>query len=270
MPTAKRVIPPPPRTAVANVREARYDITEYVVHMTTYDGLLLEIIEAGAIKASFSNMANVFSNTAKPTIRGPRPAVCFTEQPLWAIIDTMNTCGGRWSGYGIAFHKVPLFAKGGRPVWYVPESVLGSEVREGHRRYRKNRRIHDGAIPPDLQYLCMPFRPDYSYSYAQPRDFSWEREWRYVSHTNSLSLAFSTVSPPIVIVPYDEDKPKLHTEIDRLAKAGKPWAKQLKKIISLETVARKIEETNDRKWGRVETYPFVMVAKKKPPTPKKK
>lgn len=86
----KREIPPPPRTAVANVREARYDITEYVVHMTAYDGPLLEIIKSGAIKASFANMANVYSTTAKPTIRGPKPAVCFTEQPLWAIIDTMH------------------------------------------------------------------------------------------------------------------------------------------------------------------------------------
>lgn len=116
----------------------------------------------------------------------------------------------------------------------------------------------------------MPFRPDYSYSHDQPRDFSWEREWRYISQTNSLSLNFSIKSPPIVIVRYDDDKTQFRKEIDTLARAGKAWAKQMNKIISLEKVERKLEETNDRKWGRVETYPFVMIAKRKPPTRKKK
>ena len=85
-----------------------------------------------------------------------------------------------------------------------------------------------------------------------------------------LLLSFSTKSPPIVIVCYDEEKAQFRKEIDALAKVGKPWAKQMNKIISLQTIERKLKETGNRKWGRVETCPFMTVPKRKPLTPKKK
>ncbi len=257
-----------PRAACAAIREARYDMTEYVIHVTNSLDSLSKILNAGHIKATYSQMGNVYSSIAKPTVRGLRPAVCFTDQPLWAFIDTMNTCGGRWSGYGIAFHKVPLFQMGARPVWYVSRNELGSEVGEGHKLYRKNRRIHAGKIPPDLQYLCVLYDPDYSRTNYNQIDFTWEREWRYApSSKEYMSLCVGWGVLPVIVVRDDNDRVVVRTELRRLASAGKDWAVKIQRVISLETAIRKLAD-GDKRYGRVETWPFVL--KKKSAIKKKK
>lgn len=260
----------PPRAPVADIREAREDMTEYVIHITSSINALIEILRAGKINASFSQMGNIYSARVKPTVRGPWPAVCFTDQPLWALIDTVNTCGGRWSGYGIAVHKVPLFRAGGRPVWYMSPGDMGSELKEGQKHYKKGCRIHGGKIPPDLQFLCVAYQPDYSYTHNSQIDFTWEREWRYISkRNNSFSLWTPWGRKPAIVVKDDEDKEIIRKELKKLTSEGKEWADKFRGIISLETAQRRLEDGRTRH-GRVETWPFVIIKKKatkKPPKP---
>src|SRR5205807_1978521 len=95
----------------------------------------------------------------KPTIQGPHPAVCFTDQPLSALLTTLSVASGRYEGYGIAFFKPFLHNDGARPVLYATEEDLR-------------------LLPEDLQYLWARYEPLEPGSNRYPFDFTWEREWR--------------------------------------------------------------------------------------------
>ena len=120
------------------IRAERLDLTDYVIHLTRRRGLmrgqlpmdglqrLLRILDDGHIKATFALRRNIYQHPdddPKPTVRGASPAVCLTEQPLWALLKSLEVFPWRYQGYGIAYHKAPLFQRGGRPV------VYGSVVR---------------------------------------------------------------------------------------------------------------------------------------------
>lgn len=92
-------------------------------------------------------------------IKGGYRCVCFTEAPE----DTFHKIVGRYRPFGIRLSKRWLYALGGRPVIYQPESEY-DDLHESHRwrhvRYEPN---------------CNP-----------PIDFTWEREWRI--QTDELEL----------------------------------------------------------------------------------
>jgi len=75
--------------------------------------VLIKIIEDGHIRAGWSFRSD------RPTIYGPRAACCFTEMPLYGLInyaksrsrDTVDT-------YAIGLLKDEFFMAGGRPVVY--------------------------------------------------------------------------------------------------------------------------------------------------------
>ena len=76
-------------------------------------GVLHKIVTDGHIRASWS-----FRN-GKPTIYGPRAAVCFTEMPLYALVDyAKRRRGTAVDSYAIGLLKSELFRAGGRPVIY--------------------------------------------------------------------------------------------------------------------------------------------------------
>jgi hypothetical protein len=108
------------------IRVARYDLTDYVVHLTKNQRqpflkaskVLKQILVTGFIKPTFAKMRSLNRSEELPTIKGPDPAVCLTEQPLWSLLKTLPIIGSRYSGFGVAYHKVKLHAAGGRPVLY--------------------------------------------------------------------------------------------------------------------------------------------------------
>src|SRR3990172_6170319 len=114
----------------ANFRRARPDITDYVIHRVkrgTDDGpftrafdVLVKILECGYLKPTFAVMRpRLYDHSPRPTIKGPYPAVCFTEQTLECFIVSCEHLGSpRYERYGIAIHKWPLFEYGARPVMY--------------------------------------------------------------------------------------------------------------------------------------------------------
>ncbi|KFF16525.1 hypothetical protein [Flavobacterium hydatis] len=88
--------------------------------------VLKKILHDGVIRAGWS------FRSGNPTIYGSKAAACFTEMPLYALIDyaKKRNAEGYVEPYGIAFVKHELFEAGARPVIYglsVPpkEAVAG-------------------------------------------------------------------------------------------------------------------------------------------------
>ena len=77
-------------------------------------GILQKIMHDGHIRAGWAY------RNQKPTIYGPRAAVCFTEMPLYALLDYAKTRSDEYHvrTYGIALPKDDLFRAGARPVIY--------------------------------------------------------------------------------------------------------------------------------------------------------
>lgn len=77
--------------------------------------VLLKIIENGHIRSGWSFRGN----PAKPTIYGPRAACCFTEMPLYGLIDYAKKRNKDMVGtIAVGFLRNELFQAGGRPVIY--------------------------------------------------------------------------------------------------------------------------------------------------------
>ncbi len=143
------------------IKKNREDITDYLIHWTGNISTLKRIVQCGYLKPTFAPRKSPFAgDSTRNTIRGSRPAVCLTEQPLGAFIRSCNALPGRYARYGIAVKKDRLYEYGGRPVIYGDESLLCS-------------------LPESLRYLWVRFQP-----YPDPNrggypiDWTHEREWR--------------------------------------------------------------------------------------------
>ena len=77
--------------------------------------VLKKILHDGFIHSSWSIRNGI------PSVYGPNSAVCFTEMPLYALVDYARVRGeksGYVGNYGIAFRRNELYAAGARPVIY--------------------------------------------------------------------------------------------------------------------------------------------------------
>ncbi|HYT95617.1 MAG TPA: hypothetical protein VEL76_43255 [Gemmataceae bacterium] len=101
----------------ARIRHEQPDLTDFVIHLTKpkWDGrpvmareVLLEILRSGHIRPTFAPMGNRRTRTPRNTIKGPDPAVCLTEQPIWALLTSRRILPDRYSGYGIVGKLVSL------------------------------------------------------------------------------------------------------------------------------------------------------------------
>lgn len=109
------------------------------------------------------------------TIHGDSPAVCFTEMPLAAFIETSkkrSKLGQAISTYGISFLKSEMFDLGARPVIYGL-SINTFDITTSE----KGERIIDvAALPLQEQYRYVTFNPIGN----KKIDWTHEREWRWV------------------------------------------------------------------------------------------
>lgn len=99
-------------------------------------------------------------------IRGGFRCVCFTEAPIAQLANIFRWSEAkplRFQPYGVLLGKEYLFALGGRPVIYQPDS-------EYH------------CLPDEIKYRHVRYDPIGS----PPVDFTWEREWRI--RTDGLAL----------------------------------------------------------------------------------
>ena len=125
----------------------------------------------------------------KPTIYGPVSAVCFTEMPLYALVEYAKVRGivSKYVGdYGIAFKRNELFAAGARPVIYG----LSSNPKE---IYSDERGVYQGRM---LSEKLLPLSEQYRYVLtnltANPAekniDWMMEREWRWALPYDRLGV----------------------------------------------------------------------------------
>lgn len=133
------------------IMSARPDLSNKLIHFTrgeTYDGAFARL---RAIMADCRLIGGI------RMIRGGYTCVCFTEAPLPALARGFvnTTLFSRYSPFGIMFDKTWVYARGGRPVIYQPESDFN-------------------ALPEDMRWRHVRYEPIAD----NPIDFSWEREWR--------------------------------------------------------------------------------------------
>lgn len=260
------------------------DMTEWLIHFTRpREGRsarenLVSIAREGVLRPSWSE------RSGRRTIYGPRPCVCFTEQPLWAFVEYVRIRGGNsLSGYGVCVHKRDVFADGGRPVIYGGDWLF--ELPETVPEYAPGQRTLEG-IAPDEQYRYVAFNPNAD---KGPIDWSHEREWRWPTGANepppasvlpnavgTFRLAGSHVAGSggmssgrtHLLVERDADIPWLQKELAPTAAIGSPtdwrhdvrWRTKLAAtvgIFSLETVDRMLKAQTPLSglYARLETWP---------------
>lgn len=135
--------------------------------------ILQRIIHDGFIRSGWS-----FRN-GNPTVYGPYSAVCFTEMPLYALIDYANTRGGysKYVGsYGIALKKKELFSAGARSAIYGLSGTKSEAVDENDPLSKTGFRALASrcGIGREEQYRYVHTDLDRE----PPIDWTFEREWR--------------------------------------------------------------------------------------------
>ena len=163
-------------------KEDTPDIPEEWGHATIYEDTLLpaffllrHAVREGRLWATWS------IRSGRRTIYGPRPAVCFTEMPLAAVIDASRARAARGEAMGtcaLVLPKASLFSVGARPVIYALSSDAWPSGGSGMRSFP------DTALPSQEQYRYVAYDPT-----RKTLDWTHEREWRW----------------PLDVAPYEED-----------------------------------------------------------------
>ncbi len=138
--------------------------------------VLRKIVTDGHIRGSWS-----FRN-GRPTIYGPRAAVCFTEMPLYALIDyAKRRHKTAVDSYAVGLLKAELFAAGGRPVIY---GLSGDHAEQVTTEYPWPRRLMKSCgIAESEQYRYVSTSMDSD----RPIDWTHEREWRWSDRHDACS-----------------------------------------------------------------------------------
>lgn len=215
--------------------------------------VLNRILEDGHIRAGWAFRGG------KPTVYGPRAAVCLTEMPLYALVDY-----AAWRGtssvdlYAVGLLRSELHAVGGRPVIYGLSGTHSEQkdaARGGDGPYRFWPRMlsESCGIGPDEQYRYVPMNLQ-GHPYV---DWSHEREWRWVDGSddhpcpglsvwlNSERVPFSQV---LIVVPTQAEADAILDRLKELSDAGfhdfgheySLSALETTRVIAMESVAREM------------------------------
>lgn len=141
--------------------------------------ILLKILTDGHIRTTWA------FRKGRPTIYGPRAAACFTEMPLYALIEYAKTRSIESVGpYAIAVPKEELFRAGARPVIYGLSGIHREQTsRDSENKGWPRKLESDCGISEKEQfrYVAMSHEP------GRIIDWSHEREWRWVDHLDQCS-----------------------------------------------------------------------------------
>lgn len=135
-----------------------YDFTPFAV--------LQRIVEMGFIRTSWS------WRNERATIYGPRAASCFTEMPLYALVDySKNRAKSQSvSPYCIGIRRREFFLAGGRPVIY---GLSGPHKEIGSSQWPRKLNPECGISEKEqYRYVAMVHG-------EREIDWSHEREWRW-------------------------------------------------------------------------------------------
>ncbi|GFE72128.1 hypothetical protein [Chroococcus sp. FPU101] len=134
--------------------------------------VLKKILFDGYIKSGWS-----FRN-GKPTIYGSKSTVCFTEMPLYALVEYASKRSNSSSveAYGIALRKQELFKADGRPIIYGL-SGLHQEATRDDSCFGKGFRCLSSScgigLHEQYRYVAMNLNKN------KWIDWTYEREWRW-------------------------------------------------------------------------------------------
>ena len=167
--------------------------------------VLKEILKDGYFKAGFSSIRSPIKQKTIITVKGPDPAVCFTEQPLSFILISNQVDSSRYPLYGIAVKKEHLYEYGGRPVIYGDENLIGRKVKEGKPSFQPGKEIYEGGfLHPDIHYLWVGYDPTlYRGRWGYTVDWTHEREWRCKPSKHSLPSISWIIDGVPILLPYD-------------------------------------------------------------------
>jgi len=115
------------------------------------------------------------------------PAVCFTEMPLAAFLESSEaraSRGEKMSPYAVLLRKSEAFTAGARPVIYGLSQIATADITEdGTRQFAAT------VLPAVEQYRYVAFNP----AAGGALDWSHEREWRW---PNSKFVSFLDYDEP--------------------------------------------------------------------------
>lgn len=162
---------------------SEYEEEDYGLAPDAYAiSVLKKILHDGIIKTGWS------FRKEKPTIYGPKSAACFTEMPLYALIEYSKSRNNEnfIEPYGIAFMKEELFEAGARPVIYGL-SKRHSESVKGDKNFGIGLRTLSSNCGIGLDEM-------YRYVYTNIRtsrriDWTHEREWRWADIKEKFDFA---------------------------------------------------------------------------------
>ena len=184
--------------------------------------VLLKIITDGHIRATWA-----FRNGG-PTVYGPRAAVCFTEMPLYALIDYAKQRHDKMvTSYAIGLLKQELSSAGGRPVIYgLSGDYREKTTAQGGPRKPWPRKLDEScgiSEAEQYRYVGMASPPD------RIIDWTHEREWRWADHRDACScpglpvwlseepISFSRV---LIVVPTTDEAELVLDRLKELYDAG--------------------------------------------------
>ena len=225
--------------------------------------VLLKIIDDGHIRSIWSFRGN------RPTIYGPRAAVCFTEMPLYALIDYVKQRADKYNvqPYGISIMKRDAFRVGARPVIY---GLTGDHLEEPKNPNAPASEIRDWprflkpgcGIEEHEQYRYVRFnigKKGYS-------DWTHEREWRWCDFEDKYSCPglplylekeshdFSTI---LIFVPTSEEAQRVLDKLKTYYDTGwDNFGQQLHRGNMLNTRVVALEQVPTKTALRLEDIPM--------------
>ena len=178
-------------------------------------GVLRKIISDGHIRSTWA------FRKGRPTIYGPRAAVCVTEMPLHALVDyAKRRKSTDVERYAVGLLKSEFFAAGGRPAIYG----LSKKPTEPYKGWP--RKLDDSCgIAETEQYRYVAT----TMSDERRIDWTHEREWRWVDQDDScwcpglpvwLADEPHSFSQALVVVPTTEEAEEILDLLKELHDVG--------------------------------------------------
>lgn len=161
-----------------------FDENEYAIaeDAPAFD-VLMKILHDGYIHSGWSLRDFI------PTIYGPKSAVCFTEMPLYALVEYAKNRGektGYVNCYGIAFSYKELFGAGARQVIYGLSTEYKEAEDEADAYFGHGQRClsESCGIGLEEQYRYV------STNLGKGKRIDWthEREWRWALPNDKLGV----------------------------------------------------------------------------------
>jgi hypothetical protein len=156
------------------IKKERFDLSDYLIHFTRQGEkssfeTLKDIVTSGKINCGWS----VRGGNGKRTIFGEKPAVCFSEMPLFGFYRYVVNRNDRTrvDFYGIALHKSTMFKLGARNVIY-------GTTTESEKEQENNGVWVNPNLGPNEQYRYLLTK------IRDQNDWTHEREWRWANHFN--------------------------------------------------------------------------------------